>query len=279
MTKPLLIIYSNTDYMDVLNIATVFLKEYNNKILLIDNNIKKHNNFNILKEEYNDIIYYDNDTPYATRLLNLKNINDDFYIFMHETDILIKYDINELNNLIKFMKDQNIDKIELQHSIWYCNDIPLKQKYNLNNEEIKFNENCYLYKIDNPDHFVYNVNPTIWNNKSFMNIMNNFKEYNYRNIENYAVQEFVSKKKCYSLKCPKFYVKCGHFLCVPFFQFIHITHYGKWSNLKDKYYSTKEHTILNGTYLLDDKVYDIYINKIYNIYIKNSNRLMPKKFP
>ena len=38
MTEPLMIIYSHTEYEDVLKIATLFLKNYKNKILMIDNN-------------------------------------------------------------------------------------------------------------------------------------------------------------------------------------------------------------------------------------------------
>ena len=38
MTEPLLVIFSHSEYNDILEIATKFLKPYKNKILLTDNN-------------------------------------------------------------------------------------------------------------------------------------------------------------------------------------------------------------------------------------------------
>ena len=37
---------------------------------------------------------------------------------MHETDILIKYNIDILNQLKDYILNNNIDKIELQHCAW-----------------------------------------------------------------------------------------------------------------------------------------------------------------
>ena len=209
MTEPLLVIYSHSEYIDILNISNKFLKLYKNKILLIDTNFKNDKYLDYFK----DIIYYDSREPYSSRLLKLNVIKDDIILFMHETDVLIKYDIDILNNLIKYIIDNNIDKIELQHCAWPPDKTPLKQTYNMNNKEIYFNELCNLYKIDNPNFFVYNVNPTLWRKESFLNIMSKFNNYNYRQIESKPVQIYTASNfNCFSLKCNK-YVKCAHFTC------------------------------------------------------------------
>jgi hypothetical protein len=275
MTEPLLVIYSHSEYIDILNISNKFLKFYKNKILLIDTNFKNDEYLDYFK----DIIYYDSREPYSSRLLKLNVIKDDIILFMHETDVLIKYDIDILNNLIKYIIDNNIDKIELQHCAWPPDKTPLKQTYNMNNKEIYFNELCNLYKIDNPNFFVYNVNPTLWRKESFLNIMSKFNNYNYRQIESKPVQIYTASNfNCFSLKCNK-YVKCAHFTCPLFFQFIHLTHYGKFAQLKNKFYDNKNFKHLNNTYLLDNEVYELYIKEIYEPYIKNSRRQILNKFP
>lgn len=268
MIEPLLVIYSHSDYSDVLNIATKFLKFYKNKVLLIDNNFKESEYNN----DYVKIIYYNDKLPYGSRLLNLNIITEEVILFMHETDVLIKYDVRILNDLKNYIINNKIDKIELQHCAWPPAKIPLKQTYNMNNKEIYFNELCNLYKIDNPDFFVYNVNPTLWNKESFLNIMTKFKVYNYRQMESKPVQQYTASKfNCYSLKCEK-YVKCGYFTCPLFFQFIHLTHYGKFAQLKNFKH-------LNDSYLLDNEIYNIYMKEIYEPYIKHSSRPKLNKFP
>ena len=275
MTEPLLVIYSHSEYNDILNIATKFLKSYKNKILLTNYNFKKTEYAN----DYLDIIKYDDKQPYGSRLLNLNNIKDDVILFMQETDVLIKYDVNILNNLKQYIVDNKIDKIELQHCAWPPAKIPLKQTYNMQNKEIFFNELCNLYRIDNPDFFVYNVNPTLWRKETFLNIMNHFKDNNYRQMESKQVQHYTASNfKCFSLKCKK-YVKCAYFTCPLFFQFIHLTHYGKFGQLKNKFYNTKDFKHLNDSYLLDSEIYDIYMKEIYEPFIKHSTRKIRNRFP
>lgn len=278
MTEPLLVIYSHSQYHDVLHIATSFLTNYKNKILLIDNNFKNDE----YDKEYLKIIKYEDNIPYASRLLCLNDIADEIILFMHDMDILIKYDINILNALKLYMLDNKVDKIELQHGTWwYDSDTPLKQTYNMQNKEIFFNDSCNLYKINNPDFFVFNLNPTLWRKVALLSIMSNFKNYVYRDIESKEIQEYTTSNfNCLSLKCQP-YVKCGYTICATFFQYIHSTHDGKFAQLKEKFYIEDNNNFkhLDNTYLLDKEVYDIYINKIYEPYIKNSTRGMRKRFP
>ena len=58
-----------------------------------------------------------------------------------------------------------------------------------------------------------------------MELMTQFKDETYRTIELPPTQLFCSKYKIYKLFGP--YILCGGMGCLPFFQFIHITHGGK----------------------------------------------------
>tara|TARA_Y100000816_G_scaffold292492_1_gene288073 strand:+ start:248 stop:1072 length:825 start_codon:yes stop_codon:yes gene_type:complete len=263
MVELLLVIYSHTDYLDILAVANSFLTKNNNKILLINIEFKKimeeHPHIRESMKSWKQIIYYSDDMQYGSRMFCLNSISDDYFIFMHETDVLVKYDINILNKLKCYMTENDIDKIELQHCAWPPSKTPLKQTYNSNNKEISFAENCNLYKISNPDFFVYNVNPTLWKSKSLLKIMNNFKNHSYRNMEKKEVQIFTANNfNCLSLKCKK-YVKCGYFTCPEFFQYIHITHYGKLvriDNCPD----------------LTDEIKKIFIDEIYKKFLIHSRR-------
>ena len=260
--EPLLIIYSHTEYRDILDVASSFLNNYENKLLLINKDFDETK----IQCTFSRIIKYDNSVPYASRLLYLNEINEEYFIFMHETDVLIKYDTEILLSFQNYMMKNNIDKIELQHCAWPPNAMPLKKTYNKNTPELMFKDICCFYKISNPDFFVYNVNPTIWKKLSLMKIMNTFKTYNYRDIEKKPIQEFTSKNFiCLSLKCDKF-VKCAYFTCPIFFQFIHLTHYGLLANIKD-------------TIHLDKEINDIYNEKIYDKFLKISKRKLRPGFP
>ena len=89
----LIVVYSHTEYMDVLKIQTKHLSNYKNKILII-NKSDKYEIYN----EYKDIIYYDDSLPYASRLLELKNISDEIkykeirgtFRIYHDPDVVFK---------------------------------------------------------------------------------------------------------------------------------------------------------------------------------------------
>ena len=59
-----------------------------------------------------------------------------------------------------------------------------------------------------------------------MEVMSNFKNDTYRTIEEAKTQEFCKKYRIFKLYWES-YINCGDFGCIPFFQFIHITHGGK----------------------------------------------------
>lgn len=211
------IVYSHTDYLDVLKIQTAGLKFYNNKILLINNN---SHNLEDLYKYYNEVIFYDDTLPYANRLLSLSNLKDKYVLFIHDIDIIVKKDDSILTHIQNFMDKNSIDRIDLQvRSEWDRSNKDIV-KINYNDLEIE------LRKQTNVNNYIYNVNPSIWKVSSFLDILNKFRDETYRTIENDSVMNYCRKYNIYKLYSNN-PIKCGWFSCLSFFMFIHITHKGK----------------------------------------------------
>ena len=62
------IVYSHTEFLDVLLTQTHYLESYDNKILLIN---KTDQDLSELYSNYKQVIFYDDTLPYASRLLEI----------------------------------------------------------------------------------------------------------------------------------------------------------------------------------------------------------------
>ncbi len=242
-----IVIYSHTDYLDILDIQTNYLVSVpkDQKILLINKSAETLDICN----HYGRIIFYDDQMPYASRLLALKPLNDEYIIFMHDMDILLSKEDSVLQSLIAIAKEKNIDRIDLQQDgdeiINIIETIDVDKKY-------KF---CLVGQTKQ-DNYIYNVNPSIWKLSSLMELMGHFPNDGYRTIEHNHVQDYCTKYnvcKLYSDTC----VNAGYFTCLPFFQYLHLTHHGEFMPRNNNY--------------LDDNLKDEY-NKIADQYISKGKR-------
>lgn len=211
------IVYSHTDYLDILSIQTDCLNFYNNKILLINKSDKDLSN---LYTKYERVIFYDDSLPYASRILSLSELNEKYILLIHDIDIIVKKDDDVINHLTKHMMENNIDRIDLQCR--YEWDMLNKNRIYIENN----NSTIELREQKDINNYIYNVNPSIWKLNTLLDIMTKFKNESYRSIENLSVMQYCLKYKIYKLYSEN-YIKCGWFSCLPFFQFIHITHKGK----------------------------------------------------
>lgn len=222
-SMPPYVIYSHTDYLPILKIQTDYNKSLGNRTLLINKEVD-------ICKEYERVIYYDESLPYASRLLNcFKQIKDDYFVLLHEFDILLNVDKKILLDLIAIMAWKDIDRIDLKHTFnteyhsiidtsrW--TDIPLN-----------------LVKADNPQDYIYNVNPSIWKRESYIEILEKYKYANYREIECW-VQDFCTKFNIYKMNAPN-WIEVGWFFCLPFFTYLHVTHGGKILPLNPPFYMT-----------------------------------------
>jgi len=229
------IVYSHSEFLDALLTQTYYLKSYDNKILLIN---KSDEDLTDLYSNYKQVVFYDDKLPYPSRLLSLSELNLDYALFIHDIDVVINRDDFIIEHLLEKMITLGMDRVDLQYqnirrthnTTGELIDIELKPTGNTtlqmpfwweNSEDLRF----YLTKQDDVNHYIYNVNPSIWKISTFMEIMSEFKNETYRSIEGPLTQEFCKRYRIYKLYGP--HILCGGMGCLPFFQFIHITHGGK----------------------------------------------------
>ncbi len=240
------VVYSHDEFEDILQIQTDYLKETENKILLINSNDK---DLDYIYSQYKQVIFYDDSLPYASRLLSLSNLDVEYLLFIHDIDILITKNDKVIEHLVDVMKEEEMDRIDLQ----------VRHSWDINNDE-KFHTITDAIEIElrrqsNINNYIYNVNPSIWKLSTFLDIMNKFKNETYRSIE-LTTQNYCSKFKIYKLFSDE-YIRCGWFSCLPFFQFLHITKDGKLLSNGD-----------NNLCEYFKKEYDDIINK----WLQNNNR-------
>jgi len=227
------LIYSHSEFADILEVQTDYLKDVKNKILFINKN--NDDSLHKIYSNYKDVIFYDDREPYASRLIFCLNRviekhKIEYAIFMHDIDILFYKDDLALSNCLNLMKLKGIHRIDFQFDALEKNR---NQKLiNLQTFEIEKEPKLgsYYARQDLFGSFAYNVNPSIWNLRYFLNLLNIAPTLSYRQIElNSQIQTYAKHSvKSHKLACIKEELShCGYFSCLPFFIFFHITHAGK----------------------------------------------------
>lgn len=209
------IVYSHTDYARILEIQTEYVQKYKSKTLLINKNSDV--NMEDIYRKYDRVIFYDDSTPYATRLLTcLLQLDMDYILLIHDNDILLHSNDDVLSDLNALMIEKDIDRIDLKHLPYDAPD----------HSSIVINEQMYLVRQLTPGFYIYNVNPSIWKRSVFIELLTAFKHKGYRDIEHWDVQYFCLRYRVYKLHTDD-YLKCGYLDCPKFFKFLHISHSGK----------------------------------------------------
>lgn len=228
------VIYGHTDYLEVLNIQTDYAQNKGHLTLFVN-----ENNLDLkeLYEKYDEIVFYDDSETYTVRLLScLEKINYDYFLFLHDIDILLKTDNKMIGSLLQFLRDNDFDRVDLKYSDKFNSNTNLiritdmsdhtKWEDLIGGEVNKNTEDLYLIQQDDVTNYIYNVNPSIWKRESFMDLLSNFKHKNYRTIEEMDVQIYSKKFKIYKMFANK-KMDCGYFQCIENFMFLHISHNGK----------------------------------------------------
>jgi len=226
------IVYSNTDYLDILEIQADHIQGKGNVTLFLN-----QNDFNLEKlySKFNKVVFYNNSDVYAMRIATcLRQIDNEYFILLHDMDILLNTDDTKLEKLLECLKINNLDKIDLKRTA----AIDTKKLYKINdfnnfttwipkkdNEEVD-DDSVYLIVVDEPGDFIYNVNPSIWKKTALYDIVNTFQNRSYRDIENIDVQHFCKKFKVLGLHTKKS-IDAGYYNCLDLFKYLHITHSGK----------------------------------------------------
>jgi len=172
-----------------------------------------------LLEMFN-ILYYDDTKTYPSRLVELcKQIQSDYILFFHDIDILLRFDTSHFESLINWIRSEEVDRFSLgvypsKNFTHMIEDMPIA-KLGLND--------CEWFVTP------YDVGPSIWNVKTFMSLMEEFKNENYRTIESSGIQQRLLEKKVYGFA--KKNIQVLFTLGRPFstwFSFCHILVRGKW---------------------------------------------------
>jgi len=266
-----LIVYSNSSYREVLEIQTDHLIGNFKKILFIDKNGFDLTN---VYSKYDEIYFYNDSDVYAKRVHDcLKNIKSEFFLFIHDIDIIIFQNQNHIVKLFDFMTKEYIDRIDLKYtdrlntnkiySIEFeDNDLKYHNVQEVDNSDSKY----FLIKQNDINNYIYNVNPSIWRKEVFQNILENFISKTYRTIEDLTVQNFTKQFNIYKIHS-KTKKLCGYFECVDFFIFLHISHTGKFLPLNSTF------TSYYGQSYIDVK--EEYIkNKIIQKLFRNTELLL-----
>lgn len=213
------VVYSHTEFLDILEIQLDYIQNLNNKVLLInesDLDISKITN------KFDRVIKYNDSLPYTGRIRCLSELEEEVILFFHDIDILLSVDLTILTRLKEIMLLRDIDRIDLQYNDDFNNKL---------NEEIRIDDDKGGFSLlHQTNGYVYNVNPSLWKLTALIDVMSAFPDASYRNIELVAQNYCASNFKFFKLNSTS-HLNCGYFRCLYFFVFLHITHGGKLLSL------------------------------------------------
>ena len=126
-------------------------------------------------------ISYDDTIPYTNRLLScLNQINTEMCLFTHE-DMMLYGDIHEqyFEECVSAVRDGNVDFVKLLKG-----GMPQDT-----DEDIKYKGSDILNRIDHDFHYIFAIQPTIWNTQSFISLV--------ENNQNMSIWDFEVKGQSY----------------------------------------------------------------------------------
>ena len=220
------VVYTHTDFLDICKIQTEYLSGVSKSLLINKNNLEIED----IYSKYENIIFYDDSLPYASRLCELDKLKDMFkYILLtHDIDIVLKKDDTTLDKVISLMDEHDMTRVDLQID-WENNWID--NRININTGEVngEMKDNDIFLTLNRKGYYQYNVNASIWNLNDFLSVIIQFKELTYRSIE--SSSELQAKLRD-EYRVYKLYTNennrrgCGYFVLLDFYQYLHITHGG-----------------------------------------------------
>ncbi|NCY25280.1 MAG: hypothetical protein EBX37_10580 [Alphaproteobacteria bacterium] len=210
-----LVVYSHTDYNDILKVQNDFIrKQFNNlhKILFLN----RAPDLQLPDLCFDEIKYYDDKLNYSQRLTEcLKQIDAEYILFMHDIDAVVHIEPGIIDLLLQTCIDNHMDRLDLYHRNFVHPE---------RDHVIKVNDSFSLVENVSQD-CKYNVNPCIYKTSSFLQVMSSI-DATYRNVEDLAQPGAHKDWKVYMVYS-NFPVHCGWFSCDPMLIFLHLTHYGK----------------------------------------------------
>ena len=207
-------IYSHTDFLDLLNIQYDHISGRGHLTLCINNN---NLDLDSIYEKFDNVVFYNDGETYGQKLLSCINqVDYNYILFIHDNDILFDADDSKILEFLHFLKVNDYDRVDFQ----------LAYDFNSTHRDTILDDGLYLIKSSNTDTraqgYIYNVNPSIWKRETLQKILEKFSHLDYRTIEQDAVQVFASQFNIFKLFSKQNY-RCGYFTCLEPFKYLHIT--------------------------------------------------------
>lgn len=213
------VVYSHTDYLDILKVHSEYLP-FENTTLIINSN---EFDINDLYSKYKNIIFYDDSLPYAGRVLtSIKQIEESHFLFIHDMDIPVIVDKEMVSNYYELAVRQNLHRIDLQQDARMASNEMYEYRYYY----VIKDSDTHMVKSDSLAVGIYNVNPSIWNKEVFIEILEKYSDRSYRTIEGPDVQQYCTKFEFWKLNSQN-WINAGYYRVTPMFQFLHLSHGGK----------------------------------------------------
>ena len=213
------VVYSHTDYIRILEIQSDYIQKCPNRTLFVNTSTNRELQF--IEKKYDKVVHYDDTMQYTDRVAQgLQSIESKYVLFTHDIDILLSVDLQTIEQLITLAEQHDIDRIDLKHT-------PIAEDGQECDNEVS------LAKVTDVNSYMYNVNPSIWKVDAFRDLLSNFKNRSYRNIEDLDVQKFCLKYNMYKAYSNTF-LKCGYYNCMSFYTFLHISHAGRLLTLNEE---------------------------------------------
>jgi len=177
-----LVIYTHTDFLELWKIIPYSLKKLNISlpiILLCDN---KEPYINLY--DFSDIIQYDDNVPYTSRLLScLAQIKEEYILLIHENTILTRFDNDKINIIKKYVESSELTRVHLSidHSGYNVYENRRVDKNSCRLNKIILDNNIILTSANGYYH--YSVGPSIWNKEKLYSILKEFPNKSYRDVE------------------------------------------------------------------------------------------------
>ena len=220
-----LLMYTHTDYQDLwqLNfnrIQTTF--PFLSLIVAVNDQAALQRFVDTLSnnEQIKLIEYVDTNT-YAQKMSTcIKQVPTTYVLFMHDNNVIYHNDHAIFHQLFETFKSVDGDRLGMY----------MEMSTNKNNIISLPHQEKHVGIQKITDYFYYfNVQTSIWKTHAFLDILNAFPSYSYRQIEHAEVQEYARQR--YAMYCLAYdsnNIYCHGFYFPFYFQFMHVTSFRCW---------------------------------------------------
>jgi hypothetical protein len=209
-----IVVHTHSEYSDIWPVVFDRLKKYgpNYDLYVLSNK----------NVDYVDsTILYDEIMPFSQRILLLKDLSYNYILLIRDTDILVgPTDTEKLLLLEKTLVEHSIDSLRLNNSGVDDTDL-------INH----IDNDIYAISINCP--YLFSLYPTIWKKEVLLEIMNEFINYKYYDLESDAVNNFCKRYyNCfvYNIRCR---IRQHNERYAHIIKFVHILQHGKWTYVHD----------------------------------------------